>query len=198
MIRYVGPKPLILAGGVEFDHKKEDKYIYLSIAAELIRLLDHDYVEGQRYVSVTGRRPLDPETTFSLIRSYDPELETEISKRVKHTEADIAEEIERAHSNRLLNEEARSILLKNIEMMRDYRIQRTINKTVYYSGVESLVRIIRKGHIDYITAPMFPIFVHIFHSVEGVLAKQRPPIDSEIDIYEDSGHLNVRLTLKNV
>ncbi|MDO9056077.1 MAG: hypothetical protein Q7U69_05970, partial [Sulfuricurvum sp.] len=105
------------------------------------------------------------------------------------------EELERAHSNRVLCEEERDVLVKNIELLRSYRINRSINKTVYYSAISSLAHIIQKGHIDTIFAPMFPKFTHVFHSIQGALVKLHPPIDSTIDIYEENGHLNVRLDI---
>lgn len=197
-IKYVGPRALISVSGIDFDHKKEDMYVYTSIVAELLRSLDHEYVEGERYVSVTGGRPLPPDAILSTIRTYDPTLEETLAQRSRESEAQIAEEITRARENRLLTPEEREVLIRNIELMRSYRIQRSINKSVYYSGINSLAHVIKKGHIDYITAPMFPIFMHVFHSVQGVLGKLHPPLDSEIDIFEEHGHLNVRLKLKNL
>lgn len=195
-LKYVGPKPLISASGVEFDHNKEDKFVYLSIVAELIRALDHEYVEGERYVSVTGQKPLDTDTILNVIRSYDPALDQEIADRKAEREQEINTQIEHAGANRLLCDEECQVLVKNIELLRDYRIHRTINKAVYYSGINSLARIIQKGHIDHITAPMYATFMHVFHSLQGALKKIRPPIDSSIDIYEKEGHLNVQLNLK--
>lgn len=125
-------------------------------------------------------------------------MEETLAQRSRESEAQIAEEITRARENRLLTPEEREVLIRNIELMRSYRIQRSINKSVYYSGINSLAHVIKKGHIDYITAPMFPIFMHVFHSVQGVLGKLHPPLDSEIDIFEEHGHLNVRLKLKNL
>jgi len=197
-LKYVGPKPLISVTGVEFDHNKEDKFVYLSIVAELIQALDHEYAKDQRYTCVTGQRPLTPDMILSLLRSRDSDLAQEISDREAIATAEINSEIEHAHHNRLLNEEEREVLIKNIELLRSYRIQRAINKTVYYSGITSLAHIIQKGDIDYIAAPMYAIFVHVFHSIEGALQKLRPPIDSRIDIYEENGHLNVQLKLKHI
>lgn len=197
-VKYVGPRPLISISGIDFDTKKEDKYIYLSIVAELIRSLDHEYVLGQRYVVMTGKKPLDPAAILSLIRSYDSELDEAIAERTTLTEKEILEEMARARENRLLNDEERRVLIKNIELLRSYRIQRSINKAVYYSAIATLARIVKKGHIDYITAPMYPIFTHVFHSIQGVLAKLHPPIDSRIDIFEENGHLTVRIKLKNL
>ncbi len=194
-LKYAGPKPLISAHGVTFDLNKEDKFIYLSIVAELIQALNHDYVDGERYTYLTSQKPLDTDSIINLIRLNDPLLDQEIKDRQKIAEQEIEEELEHAHSNRVLCEEERNVLVKNIELLREYRILRSINKTVYYSAITSLAHIIQKGHIDTIFAPMFPKFIHVFHSIQGALVKLHPPIDSGIDIYEEGGHLNARLNI---
>ncbi|DAB37745.1 MAG: hypothetical protein A2023_03055 [Sulfuricurvum sp. GWF2_44_89] len=194
-LKYAGPKPLISAHGITFDLNKDDKFIYLSIVAELIQALNHDYVGGERYTHMTAKKPMDVDSILELIRRNDPLLDQEIEDRQKIVEHEIQEELERAYSNRVLCEEERDVLVKNIELLRSYRINRSINKTVYYSGISSLAHIIQKGHIDTIFAPMFPKFTHVFHSIQGSLVKLHPPIDSTIDIYEENGHLNVRLDI---
>ncbi len=194
-LKYAGPKPLISAHGVTFDLNKDDKFIYLSIVAELIQALNHEYESGKRYTYIASNKPLDTDRILELIRQNDPLLDQEIKDRQNLEEQEIAEELERAHSNKVLCEEEKEVLIKNIELMRKYLINRSVNKTVYYSGIASLARIIQKGHIDRIFAPMFPKFHHTFHSIQGALGKLHPPIDSAIDIYEEDGHLNVRLDI---
>lgn len=196
-LEYTGPKPIISVTGIEFDHNKEDKFIYLSIVAELIQALDHEYIEDKRYTCVTGITPLTPETICTLIRRYDPALDQEITDRRTQRETEIASVIKRAHENQLLCEEERQVLVKNIELLQGYCIQRTINKTAYYSGIDTLAHIIKKGRIDHITAPMYTKFFHVFHSIQGVLGKLHPPMDSNIDIYEENDQLSVQLKLKN-
>ena len=49
ILKYVGPKPIISHTGIEFDNNKEDKYAYLNIVIQLIRALDHEYIENRIY-----------------------------------------------------------------------------------------------------------------------------------------------------
>ena len=192
---YAGPKPLISSHGVTFDLNKEDKYIYLSIVAELIQALDHKYEDGKRYTYLASNKPMETEQILDLIRQRDPLLDQEIQDRQKIVEHEISEELERAHCNKVLCSEEQEVLIKNIELLRNYRITRSINKTVYYSGITSLAHIIQRGHIDRIYAPMFPKFTHVFHSIQGALVKLHPPVDSAIDIYEEDGHLHIALDI---
>ncbi|MDD2829626.1 MAG: hypothetical protein PHW18_08650 [Sulfuricurvum sp.] len=193
--KYVGPKPLISKTGIDFDQNKEDKFVFMSIVAELIQALDHEYITDKNYVCNTGDRPLNSDAILGLIRKYNPNLTLEIEERKKLTEKAITDELDRANHNKLLCAEECQILVKNIELMRSYNIQRSINKSIYYSGINILAEIIKRGHIDTIISPMFLKFNHVFHSVQGVLVKLHPPIDSTIDIYEDSGHLKTKFTI---
>lgn len=194
-LKYVGPKPLVSAHGITFDLNKEDKFIYLSIVAELIQALDHTYQDDQRYTYLAMAKPLSADTIFQLIADKDPNLLSKIEVRRSLEEQEIADELERAHNNKILCDEERDVLVRNIELLRTYQVNRAINKTTYYAGINIIADEIKKGHIDYINAPMFPKFLHVFHSIQGALSKLRPPIDSNIDIREHDGHLQVRLEI---
>ncbi|MFY9141910.1 hypothetical protein [Sulfuricurvum sp.] len=194
-LHYAGPKPMISQTGIEFDHNKEDKFVYMSFVAELIKALDHPYINDKRYIYTPAKAITDTDVILDLFKTYDPSLPNEIEDRKKMTEAEIDNEVEREKNNRLLLPEEREIYVKNIQLLRQYRINRAINKTVYYSGVFSLANIIHRGHISFITAPMLPVHFHVFHSIQGTLSKLHPPMSSNITIYEESGHLYTRLEI---
>jgi len=194
-LKYAGPKPLISAHGITFDQNKEDKFAYLSIVAELIQALDHNYQADERYTYLAKAEPLKSDTILDLIKSKDENLLSEMEERRLRVEKEIANELQRAHENKVLCQEERDVLIRNIELLRNYQINRSINKTVYYAGINIIADEIKSGHIDYINAPMFPKFLHVFHSIQGALSKLHPPVDSNIDIHEHDGHLHVRLEI---
>lgn len=194
-IKYVGPKPQISSHGVNFDLNKEDKFVYLSVAVELIKALDHEYVGDKRYTYLAPNKPLDTETILDIIKKHNPNLENDIKKYQDATIAEIEDELKRANENQILNDDEKSVLVKNINMLRSYRLERTKNKTIYYSAIDTIASIVEQGHIDYIHAPMFPKFAHVFHSLQGSLTKKRPPIDSNIEIYEEEGVLKIKLDI---
>lgn len=192
-LKYVGPKALYSAHGISFDNAKEDKFVYLSILAELIEALDHDYIDDKRYVVDVGNTPLDQTILLELIRKRPSNLDEQIEYWIAKTTEEIDDDIKRAHDNHLLTSEEKEALTKNLEILRPYRIQRSINKSVYYAGVKLLASIIKQGAIQYIVTPMYPKFLHVLHSVQGTLRAIHPPVDSKIDIYEEQGHLVVEL-----
>lgn len=192
-LKYVGPKALFSVSGISFDNSKEDKFIYLSILAELIEALDHEYTSDQCYVVETGHKPLDENILLELIRKRPSNLDEQLEYWIEKTTKNVNDDVQRARKNPILSTEERQVLENNLEILRPYRIQRSINKSVYYAGVKLLASIIKQSGIHYITSPMHPKFLHILHSVQGALRTLHPSVESTIDIYEEQGHLVVQL-----
>jgi uncharacterized membrane protein YgaE (UPF0421/DUF939 family) len=196
-LKYVGPKPIISHTGIEFDKNKEDKYVYINIAVQLIKALDHDYFEDKTYIYNANEHKLSDEDILHDLKLYIPNLNEIIDKKNHDIEDEIAEHIQRANKNKILNEENKEVLKNNIEIMHDYMVQRSINKSVYYAAIDVLAKLVVKDHIDYIIAPMYHKFAHVLHSVQGVLTRQKKPVDTEMEIFKKDGQLLVKLKVVN-
>ena len=192
-LKYVGPKPIISHTGIEFDNNKEDKFVYLNIVVQLIKALDHEYFENKTYTYKTSTNRLDNDELLRELKKYCPNLDELIKKENHSVEEDIQHDIQRARENTILTQEAKEVLENNIKMMHDYLIQRSINKSVYYCAVDVLASLLKKDHINYIIAPMFQKYLHVFHSVQGSLLRQKFPIDTALDIFEKDGKLLAKL-----
>ena len=197
-LKYVGPKPIISHTGIEFDKNKEDKYVYINIAVQLIKALDHDYFEDKTYIYNANEHRLSDENILHDLKLYVPNLDEIMDKKNHDVEDEIAEHIQRANENKILNEENKEVLKNNIEIMHDYMVQRSINKSVYYAAIDVLAKLVVKDHIDYIIAPMYHKFAHVLHSVQGVLTRQKKPVDTEMEIFKKDGQLLVKLKVVNI
>lgn len=196
-IKYVGPKPIISHTGIEFDNNKEDKFVYLNIAVQLIKAIDHEYIEDRKYTYDTNSARLSNDELMDELKQYCPKLNSIVERRNAIIEEDIEHDIQRARENTFLNEENKKILENNIELMHDYLVQRSINKDVYYCVVDNLAQMLKKDNIDYIVAPMFQNFLHVFHSVQGSMKRQRIPVDTGIEIFKREGQLLAKFQVKN-
>jgi len=197
-LKYVGPKPIISHTGIEFDNNKEDKYVYINIAVQLIKALDHDYFEDKTYVYNTKEHRLSDEDMICDLKRYCSNLDSILDKENHNIEEDIAEHIKRANENQILDDESKQTLKNNIEIMHDYMVQRSINKSAYYAAIDILAKLVVKDHINYIITPMYNKFAHVLHSVQGVLTKQNTPIDTEMEIFKKDGELLVKLKVVNI
>lgn len=192
---YVGPKPIISHTGIQFDNNKDDKYKYLNIAIQLIKAIDHPYIENRVYhYDIDSKRLSDGELE-NEIKRICPNIESLLEKQNHNIEDEIEHNLQRAHENRILSETDKETLQNNIKIMHDYMIQRSINKSVYYCAINTLAEILKRDHIDYIVAPMFQKFNHVFHSIQGALKVLKYPIDTDLQIYKQDGKLYTKLII---
>ena len=196
-LKYVGPKPIISHTGIEFDNNKDDKFAYLNIAVQLIKAVDHDYFEDKTYTYETDSKRLSVEEITRELKKYCPDLESKMKERAEEERKEVEHDLSRAEKNTVLDKENKTILKNNISMMEDYLIQRAVNKTAYYCAVDALAELLKRDHIDYIIAPMFQKFAHVLHSVQGSLRRQKFPIDTQLDVYQEDGKLLVKLKVLN-
>lgn len=192
-LKYVGPKPIISHTGIQFDNNKDDKYSYLNIAIQLVKALDHPYIDNRVYnYNVESKRLSDRELEDE-VRRICPNVESLLEKQNHNIEDEIEHNLKRAHENKILSEADKETLQNNIKIMYDYMIQRSINKSVYYCVINALAEILKKDHIDYLVVPMFQNFNHVFHSIQGALKILKYPIETDLQIYENNGKLYTKL-----
>lgn len=196
-LKYVGPKPIISHTGIEFDNNKEDKFVYLNIVVQLLKALNHDYFEDKTYIYETSTVRLPTDELFRDLKRFCPNIELLMEEKDHDIEEEIKHHLQRAEENSVLNKENREVLQNNINLMHDYLVQRSINKSIYYCAINALAELLKKDHIDHVIAPMFQKFSHVLHSVQGSLLKQEYPIDTALDIYKQDGKLVVKLQVIN-
>jgi transcriptional regulator NrdR family protein len=192
-LKYAGPKALISYSGIDFEQSKEDKYIYLNVVAQLIKAIDHEYIPEKTYVYHTDSKRLSDDEIIDILKKYDPDILKRAEAQTQETYDEIKESIVRAKHNKILSHENIEVLVKNIELMKEYQLQRSFNKSIYYSAINILADILKRDHIDYVIAPMFAKFAHVFHSIQGVFSNRKFPIDSRLEIYSEHGKLMVKL-----
>lgn len=197
-LKYVGPKPIISHTGIEFDNNKEDKYAYLNIVLQLLKALDHEYFDDRTYVYESNtNRYADHELARELAR-YCPDIEAMSDKKNHDVEDEIEHNIQRANASDTLDDTSKEVLKKNINIMHDYLIQRSINKSIYYCAINALAELLKRDHIDHIIVPMFQKYAHVLHSVQGALEAQKFPINTKVEIYQKDGKLLAKLQVMNI
>ena len=195
VLKFIGSKPLISQRGVHFDQRKKDKYIYLNFVVELIKALDHEYTTKDPYTYDISTHLCDGEHYFAFLEHRNPSIREEVEFYRKQTEEEVETEVRHVEAHSLFSEEEKESFIRNLNLMRDYRIGRAMNKAAYYNGINYLAQIIHDRRVAYVTAPLLPIYFHIFHSIQGAMAKRHPPMQSTIDIFEKNGVLYTRLTV---
>jgi len=196
-LKYVGQKPIISHTGIEFDKNKEDKYVYLPIVAKLLKALDHKYIEDKSYVCEADK---DISTTnmMDILEKYCFNLKTLLDKTNHNVEEEIQHNLQRANENDILNAVEKEVFINNIELMHNYMLQRSVNKSVYYCAMKALADIVKKDHIDHITTPFFQTYMHVLHSLQGTLLAEKFPIDTALDVFGKDKQLFIKLKIVNI
>ena len=154
-LKYVGPKPIISHTGIEFDNNKEDKYVYLNIVVQLLKALNHDYFEDKTYNYQVHTERLSANELFDELKKQCPNIKVLMEKKNHDIEEEIEHNLQRAEENSVLNEENKKVLENNINIMHDYLVQRSINKSIYYCAIDALAELLKKDHINHLITPMF-------------------------------------------
>ena len=197
-LKYVGPKPIISHTGINFDNNKEDKFVYLNIVVQLLNSLNHEYITNKVYTYQSDMGRISNDTLHDELKKYCPNIDTMIDNTDHFIHDDMQDDIKRARENKVLTDIDKETLENNIKIMTNYIVQRSINKKVYYCAVDALAELVKKDNIEYIIVPMFQRFAHVLHSVQGSLKRQKFPIDTDMEIYEEGGELLAKLKVVNV
>lgn len=200
-VQYAGPKVEISHQGIKYNDTKEDKYVYLMVALEILQGIDNNYEEKPSYNHHFENKVLKDEIVHKILQSYEGQLEECVKEEEKDYEHMIEHEIECVEKLPHLTDIDRRVWIKNIELMKPYRIQRQINKIYYGHCIHDITNIIKRKGIKEITTPFNKDFFHVMNSINNVLSTDISGSDTllreENDIDENMVmKLYIRGTLK--
>jgi hypothetical protein len=197
-LHYVGPKPIISHTGVEFDTNKEDKYVYISIAVEFIKALSHEYIEDRLYTYDFNKKIESEDELMSELQKICPNFKEQLEKEKKLAENELETHISKVKDSLTLKSEEKEVYVKNLNLMYEYIVQRSVNKSTYYCVLEKLAELVKKDHIDHIVVPMQTLLMHVLHSIQGVLREQKFPIDTKMELFKKDGKIHAKLSVINI
>jgi len=192
-IKYVGPKTLISTQGISFDKRKIDKFIYIETVLELIEAMDYDYVEERPHIYTTESRELVGEDILKRVKVYCPDITSVIVQAERDADAYVEADLDRTRNTTLLNAEDLRTLINNQMIMRDYTIQRYINKYIYYHVIKECIKRLRHKKIKYISATAHKTYFHVFNTIKKGLNQQKNAVDSELTFYVQNRELFIKL-----
>ncbi|WP_345977967.1 hypothetical protein [Sulfurimonas sp. HSL3-7] len=194
-VAYVGPSVLISSRGVTFDAKKEDKFLYLFSAAELLDAIDHTYIGGEVYSYASAEGKWTVAVLLEKLKRHNDDIETVINTAEASADAYIDGMVKRVRASTTVTEAERSVYIDNIELMRTYMIQRHINKRVYYAVVAQVVACLRQNRIAYISATMNAGCFHVLNTIQRCLHQQKRPVNSLLSFEREGDALMVKLSI---
>ena len=181
-IKYAGPRPEISHHGIQFKDGKEDKYVYLIIAVQILKAIDKDYEEKKSYSYDTNTKRFTDDELLNIMHEYEPHLKEAVMQEEIKYEEHLQEEIEQVKQRTDLKEIEKDIWINNLNIMQQYRIQRAVNKIYYLHCVKDIATVIKRERIKEIDTPFYEKYWHVLQTIQGMLSEGRDSVGSDLKV----------------
>jgi len=192
-VEYAGPKPIIDEKGIFFKDGKEDKFVYLTYAVDILNSINHPYEENKVYSYQINHKNITPNEILDILQKFHPNLENTMNKEIDSYMIHLDNEEKEVEKRTSLLDIEKYAFISNLKLMRNYKIQRAKNKIFYFHCIQTIVEIILKQKIKKLQIPFNEKFWHILQTIEGELAKHR--ISSYLKVIEENNCLKLDLTI---
>jgi len=197
-LHYVGPKVEISNHGIVYKKSKEDKYIYLMTALEILKDIDNDYEKKPAYSHVFNHESVDMDELDTVLEHYDHNIDVSISQESEIYKQKIEHQIAHVKSLPQLTDIDKEVWIKNIKMMEDYTTQREMNKIYYMHCIHEIVKLIHHKKIKLIITPFNKNFFHVLNTLKGKLITGKPSLDASVIEESDKNNImSLRLMIRN-
>jgi hypothetical protein len=188
-IKYVGPRPVISEHGISFKEGKEDKYIYLKLAIAILQNIDEK--------TPSTKDTMNDYDIVRIMLSYEPDIEKAVEEEKERYQSHIENEIEQVKQRTTLSDIDKEVFINNYEIMREYRIQRAINKIFYMHAVHAITKVIKRDKIQEIDVSFCEQNWHILQTIQGDISSLKSSIKTSLQVEpNESGKLLVKLLIE--
>ncbi len=191
---YVGNKPVISSRGVDFSIGKEDKYIYIEPAAQMLDFLGK--LQSDTTLNINPSNIIDEEKVLKILLKYRPDFNKFFDDSITKYKEKLEDEILDVDISSRLKSIEKKVLKNNLHYMKNYRTQRATNKLVYEELINACVDIIRKKGVSEITMPFSISFTHVASSFESSLARISRAVVAEVIIMLDKEEPYTKLSIR--
>jgi hypothetical protein len=192
-LEYAGLKPIINEHGVSFKDGKEDKFIYLSFAIDILNAIDHTYEQKKKYSHQLNTNTLSPNEILDVLLNFHPDLEEVMNKEIDSYTKHLDSEEAAVNNRTILSKIEKDTFIANLKLMRKYKTQRAKNKIFYFHCIETIVEVILKYKIKELDTPFNERFWHILQTIEGNLSTHK--ISSNLKMIEENSVLKAMLLI---
>jgi len=195
-IKYVGPRVEVSNHGVTYKKSKEDKYVYLLSALEILKNIDNDVERKKLYGQHFDNKAIE-DALHSILKCHENGVEENVKEEECQYEEKIKHEIETIRNLPHLTDIDKEVWINNIELVKEYKIQRAVNKRCYIHCIQDITKLIKHNNIKEITTPFNKNFFHVLNSICGALITGKPSLDAKVlEAYDKDNNMIVKLSIK--
>jgi len=196
-VKYVGPRVEISHHGINYKKDKEDKYVYLMVALEILRDIDNDYEKQASYAHCYESHILDESEVHTLLKMYEEDVEVHVNSEYTRYEEKIKHELAFVKGLSHLSDLEKEVWMKNIEIMKSYRLQRAVNKIYYEHCITNIRKLIVHKKIKELITPFNKDFFHVINSLKGQLITGKPSLDAAVvEEMNKENEMCIKLSIK--
>lgn len=196
-IEYAGPRPMISQHGVQFKDGKEDKYVYLMISIQILQAIDKNYEGHKSYSYDTTTKRFSNDEIHDILNSYYTTLDQDVQKEEENYSLKIEDEITHIQAREDLPSTEKKAWLNNLEIMKNYRIQRAVNKIYYMHSIELIKKIILRENIKEIDTPFYEKYWHVLQTIAGAIEEGRYSKHTNVKIERIDNNMTAKLFIEN-
>lgn len=153
--------------GVQFKDGKEDKYVYLMISIQILQAIDKSYEGHQSYSYDTTSKRFSNDEIEEILNAHSSTLGESIQKEEEYYSLKIEDEIKTIEERTNLVDGEKKAWVNNLKIMKNYRIQRAVNKIYYMHSIDLIKDIIMRENIKEIDAPFYEKYWHVLQTIQG-------------------------------
>ncbi len=181
-IKKVGQKVLISHKGIFFEFS-EDKYDYIKYLVPILKMLRE---LNSKYSTIEFRDKevahISDKELFDTIVNTPQKLD-KLMENINYYERKLDKDykdVDELH----LSEFEKRVYKNNLELMRNYQLQRKINKTVYHLAIYEARDLILRKEVTKIITDATSEFMHILNSLKNDIRAVRTSLSIEIYMFE--------------
>ena len=178
-VQYMGPRVEVSNRGVVYRKSKEDKYVYLMSALEILKNIDNDAERKKLYGQHFESKAIE-EVLHSILKCHESGVEEKVEEEECQYEQKMQHQIETIRNLPYLTDIDKEVWIKNIELVKGYRMQRAVNKRCYIHCIQNIIEVIKHNNIKEITTPFNKNFFHVLNSICGGLITAKPSLDAKV------------------
>ena len=170
-LKYIGPKAVISQHGISFREGKDDKYVYINQCIQIFNAINHEYQKNIIYSHHIENKEFSSDEIIKELIKKESNFEYIVNLAL-HKYKELLQSQENDVSNKItLSKDEKLAFKNNLIIMKSYRTQRFINKTVYEYITQAIANKLVENKIKEIRSPFNERFWHILQTIQGNLSQ---------------------------
>jgi len=194
-LQYMGSRPDIKPIGITFKTGKEDKYVYINYAIDILRGLENSN-DSYEYIHQTNQKIFSDDEIYEFIRVCEADVKKNIEQEIQSYENRLAIQIKQINNQKRFQAIEKYAFIENLKIMKPYKIQRAINKIVYMHIIEAIIKLVKNKKIKKIQTVFCEKYWHILHTIEGHIFTSTNGLNAQYLIKEDKNKKSMTIELK--